>query len=95
MIILPVKATAKIEDTSSHEGQIWSQALDVLESWQGFRRLYWGRHVEEPGKTQVHIGTYTLKVNMDRSLAKYIFFSSRHTPSALHISRLASMERGL
>ncbi|RJE20683.1 hypothetical protein PHISCL_06982 [Aspergillus sclerotialis] len=55
MIILPIKATASIENPSTKEGQIWSQILDILENWKGFRRLYWGRHVEEPGKTQVHI----------------------------------------
>lgn len=58
MVILPIKATANIEDPSTNEGRVWAQVLDILENWQGFRRLYWGRHVEEPGKTQVHIGTY-------------------------------------
>lgn len=57
MIILPIKATASIENPSTREGQIWTQTLDMLEQWPGFRRLYWGRHVEEPDKTQVHIGT--------------------------------------
>jgi hypothetical protein len=56
MIILPIKATVNIEDPLTKEGRTWTQALDILESWPGFRRLYWGKHVEEPGKTQVHIG---------------------------------------
>ena len=62
MIILPIKATASIENPSTKEGQIWSQILDILENWKGFRRLYWGRHVEEPEKTQVHIGTSLSRV---------------------------------
>ena len=56
MIILPIKAEANIENSGTKEGQIWAQALDIFENWNGFRRLYWGRHVEETGKTQVHIG---------------------------------------
>lgn len=56
MIIFPIKAGATIENASSKDGQIWAQVLDILETWNGFRRLYWGRHVEEQEKTQIHIG---------------------------------------
>lgn len=56
MIIFTVKPDATIENSSTKDGQIWSQVLDILEGRNGFRRLYWGRHVEEPEKTQVHIG---------------------------------------
>jgi hypothetical protein len=56
MIVLPIKEGLKIEDASTKEGQLWSQILDVLEHWSGFRRLYWGRHVEEPSQVHLHIG---------------------------------------
>lgn len=66
MIILPIRATANIEDPSTKDGQIWSQVLDILEQWNGFRRLYWGRHVEESEKTQVHIGTHFASNTSDK-----------------------------
>jgi hypothetical protein len=56
MIILPIKSDGDIEDKFSKEGRIWAVALNILEKSPGFRRLYWGRHVEEPGKTQIHVG---------------------------------------
>ncbi|KAG2417319.1 hypothetical protein HFD88_008538 [Aspergillus terreus] len=55
MIIFPVKPDATIENPSTKDGQIWSQVLDILEGWNGFRRLYWGRRVEEREKTHIHI----------------------------------------
>ncbi|KAJ5672727.1 hypothetical protein N7507_001854 [Penicillium longicatenatum] len=59
MIILPIQEAAQIDDLSTREGQVWSQILDVLESWAGFRRLYWGRHVEE-GLVHLHIARDSL-----------------------------------
>lgn len=56
MIILPIKEDLKIDNSSTKEGQLWSQILDVLERWSGFRRLYWGRHVEEPSQVHLHVG---------------------------------------
>jgi hypothetical protein len=61
MIILPIQEAAQIDDLSTKEGQVWSQILDILESWAGFRRLYWGRHVEE-GLVHLHIGRNTTKI---------------------------------
>jgi hypothetical protein len=58
MIILSVKADAAIEEPSSKAGEIWDAALHILEQSPDFRRLYWGRHVEEPEKIQIHIGMY-------------------------------------
>ncbi|KAJ5146172.1 uncharacterized protein N7515_000736 [Penicillium bovifimosum] len=55
MIVLPIKEGLKIEDASTKEGQLWSQILDILERWSGFRRLYWGRHVEEANQVHLHI----------------------------------------
>lgn len=59
MIILPIKPGATIEDPASQDGEVWTASLHVLENSPGFRRLYWGRHIEEPEKTQIHIGTCT------------------------------------
>lgn len=61
MIILPIKEAAQIDTLSTQEGQTWSQILDILESWAGFRRLYWGRHVEE-GHVHLHIGRIAIKI---------------------------------
>lgn len=57
MIIFPIKATASIEDISTPDGQIWAGALDILEGSTGFQRMYWGRHVEDKGRTQLHVGS--------------------------------------
>lgn len=56
MIILPIKEEIQIDTHSTPAGQVWSQILNVLENWSGFRRLYWGRHVEKPGEVHLHIG---------------------------------------
>lgn len=56
MIILPIKEETQIDNLSTKEGQTWSQALESIESWTGFRRLYWGRHVENTGEVHLHIG---------------------------------------
>jgi hypothetical protein len=58
MIILPINSNATIEDSGSGDGKVWTTGLQTLENAPGFRRLYWGRHVEERGKTQVHIGMF-------------------------------------
>ncbi|KAK2805091.1 hypothetical protein FQN50_006336 [Emmonsiellopsis sp. PD_5] len=55
MIIFPIKEEAKIDDASTHEGQIWARVVEILQGWEGFYRLYWGRHVEEPEFTEIHI----------------------------------------
>ncbi|KAJ5689344.1 hypothetical protein N7462_003736 [Penicillium macrosclerotiorum] len=55
MIILPLKEQLQIEVPSTREGQVWSQILGIFEHWAGFRRLYWGRHVEEPDQVHLHI----------------------------------------
>ena len=59
MILLPIKATATIENVSTPDGQLWTQILDTLEAWPGFQRLYWGRHVEEADVTELHVGTFS------------------------------------
>jgi heme-degrading monooxygenase HmoA len=58
MIILALEANAAVEEQASEAGQVWAAALRILEQSPGFRRLYWGRHVEEPEKIQIHIGMW-------------------------------------
>jgi hypothetical protein len=55
MIILPIQENVPIDVLSSKEGQIWSQVLSIFESWPGFKRLYWGRKVEQPTQVHLHI----------------------------------------
>jgi hypothetical protein len=56
IITFTFKESTTIEDPKSPDGKLWSRALDILESSIGFRKLSWGRHVEEAGKVQVHVG---------------------------------------
>ncbi|KAL3496680.1 hypothetical protein BJX62DRAFT_232348 [Aspergillus germanicus] len=55
IITFTFKESTTIEDPKSPDGKLWSRALDILESSIGFRKLSWGRHVEESGKVQVHV----------------------------------------
>lgn len=56
MIILSIREEVQIDEPSTPAGEVWSEILGALENWAGFRRLYWGRHVEEPGQVHLHIG---------------------------------------
>lgn len=56
MIIIPINETLSIDNLSFKEGKTWAQILNIFEKWSGFRRLYWGRHVEERDQVHLHIG---------------------------------------
>jgi hypothetical protein len=56
MNILPIKEDAQIDAPLDEAGPALVADLSVLEHGPGFRRLYWGRHVEEPGQLHLHIG---------------------------------------
>lgn len=56
MIIVPIRTTISLDDTSSSGGIAWLQALELVKSQPGFQRLYWGRRHEIPEHTQLHIG---------------------------------------
>jgi hypothetical protein len=56
MIIFPIAEEVQIDTASTPAGEVWSKVLNLLENWAGFRRMYWGRHVEEPGQVHLHIG---------------------------------------
>ncbi|KAL3463434.1 hypothetical protein BJX64DRAFT_120959 [Aspergillus heterothallicus] len=71
IITLFLRDSIEIEDVNSSDGKLWSRALDLLESSPGFRKVYWGRHVEEAGKVQVH-------VVRDHLNQHYAFLASPH-----------------
>lgn len=56
MMILPIAENIEINDSSTPAGQTWSQIISIVEKWAGFRRVYWGRHVEKPGEVHLHTG---------------------------------------
>lgn len=39
-------------------GDLWAKALDVIETSDGFQRVYWGRSLERAEEVQVHVGTW-------------------------------------
>lgn len=53
---LTISKETSIEDPKSDAGRQWEAALDLLEGYQGFRRLYWGRSPEDWSKVQLHVG---------------------------------------
>jgi hypothetical protein len=55
---LIIDKNTTIEDADSGAGRLWAEALDLLEQYDGFRRLYWGRSPEDATKVQLHVGTY-------------------------------------
>lgn len=54
---LEIDADKQLEDRNAEAGRLWASSLDLLETAQGFQRLYWGRRLEEPHKVQLHIGS--------------------------------------
>ncbi|KAL4918301.1 hypothetical protein BDW62DRAFT_200929 [Aspergillus aurantiobrunneus] len=60
IITFSIRDSATLDDPTSLDGQIWNNVLDILQNWPGFRRLYWGRHVEEAWKVQVLVVRETL-----------------------------------
>ncbi|CAH0025713.1 unnamed protein product [Clonostachys rhizophaga] len=52
---LEISQDVKIEDQNTDPGRLWKKALDLLEAYDGFRRLYWGRSPEDWSKVQLHV----------------------------------------
>ncbi|KAF8846538.1 hypothetical protein BDZ45DRAFT_608827 [Acephala macrosclerotiorum] len=42
-------------DGISQAGQTWKAILDLIRRTPGFKRLYWGRHVEDSERVQLHV----------------------------------------
>ena len=57
MLILSIPTSLSIVDPTSPAGKTWNEILDIVRKSQGFKRLYWGRHVEKTENVQLHIGT--------------------------------------
>ncbi|KAH7418815.1 hypothetical protein BKA64DRAFT_655265 [Cadophora sp. MPI-SDFR-AT-0126] len=55
MLILSIAASKSIEDSTSSAGKTWQQMLEIVRKSEGYKRLYWGRHVEKPDNVQLHI----------------------------------------
>jgi hypothetical protein len=55
MIILPIDKSFDTNDTKLDSRQHWASVIAIFKQSPGFQRLYWGRHVEEPNKVQLHI----------------------------------------
>lgn len=53
---LTISKDTLIEDIEEEVGKQWNTALDLLEQYEGFRRLYWGRSPEDWTKVQLHVG---------------------------------------
>jgi hypothetical protein len=53
---LTIDKDKDLTDPSSKVSKIWNAALDILEQYEGFRRLYWGRSPEDETKVQLHVG---------------------------------------
>lgn len=56
---LKIRQDVKLEDQNTDPGRLWKKALDILEVYDGFRRLYWGRSPEDWSKVQLHVGEST------------------------------------
>lgn len=56
---LTISKDTPIEDPETEVGRQWDAALDMLETHDGFRRLYWGRSPEDWSKVQLHIGEFS------------------------------------
>lgn len=56
---LEISQDVKLEDQNTDPGRLWKKALDILEVYDGFRRLYWGRSPEDWSKVQLHVGEST------------------------------------
>ena len=56
MLILSIPTSLSIEDPASPAGKIWNEILDIVRTSEGYKRLYWGRHVEKAENVQLHIG---------------------------------------
>lgn len=56
IIYLSISPDQQLDHSSTHAGGQWAKALDIVTECPGFKKLYWGRRLEEPEKVQLHIG---------------------------------------
>ncbi|ORY66111.1 uncharacterized protein BCR38DRAFT_522962 [Pseudomassariella vexata] len=55
IIYLQIGIDKDLTDAKSDAGKTWREALDILQSHEGFQRLYWGRSPEDMTKVQLHV----------------------------------------
>jgi hypothetical protein len=77
MLILSIPASKPIEDPTSPAGTTWQEILELIRKSEGYKRLYWGRHVEKPDHVQLHIGKDLLTPSRNT-------ISSHPQPSSTH-----------
>ncbi|KAM0814666.1 putative ABM domain-containing protein [Seiridium cardinale] len=78
---LTISTEKHLTDLHSEHGKSWAKALYVLESYPGFRRLYWGRSPEDETKVQLHVVRDTLAQHKDFLFsAQYNSFKSLLQP---------------
>ncbi len=56
MIVVPIPTSIDLHDKATATGMIWEDVLDLFRQQPGYRRLYWGRQVENPENVQLHVG---------------------------------------
>ncbi|CZR54090.1 uncharacterized protein PAC_03973 [Phialocephala subalpina] len=54
MIIVSISTIHNLNGISQ-AGQTWKAILDLIRRTPGFKRLYWGRQVEDPERVQLHV----------------------------------------
>ncbi|RDW70569.1 uncharacterized protein DSM5745_08080 [Aspergillus mulundensis] len=58
-----IRPSARIEDARTSDGEPWTQALDIIREWPGFRALYWGRRVEIEDEEKVQVVVFRDKIS--------------------------------
>ncbi|KAH8767555.1 hypothetical protein BGZ57DRAFT_930193 [Hyaloscypha finlandica] len=79
MLILSIPASKPIEDPTSPAGTTWQEILELIRKSKGYKRLYWGRHVEKPDHVQLHIVRSLLSHHHT-----FLTSSSPHLTTLLH-----------
>ncbi len=60
MIVVPIPTSIDLNDKVTTTGKIWEDVLDLFRQQPGYKRLYWGRQVENPENVQLHVGNASL-----------------------------------
>ncbi|KAL4989568.1 hypothetical protein BDW68DRAFT_175892 [Aspergillus falconensis] len=71
ILTLTIRPSAIIEDSTTPDGKIWGEALDIIQDWEGFRAVYWGRRVEEDDCEKVEVVVFREELKQH-----YAFLSS-------------------
>jgi hypothetical protein len=93
MIVIQVPLDIDLKDTTSESGKVWERVLELLRQQPGYRRLYWGRRVEDPEDVQIHVGNASSSVEVFSVIAQlsHLVASTeppRATPLLPRLSRL-------